>query len=169
MERLPTDRRAELYLRGDTYGTFEAQQEILDRVRDLESDSALADIEVDWSWERIRTIDEDHRDGALETYREFADWAEHNGYDLLPAFERRSRGFVGLDRVEEVVVFPVACLAVYHGSDLEAVFPCTDEGRSYRVQDCLDALDRGDPDWLAQFDAVSVDRTTPRIEANLGA
>lgn len=169
MEQHAATRRAELYLRGDTYGTFEAQQEILKRVRELESGERLADVDVEWAWERIRTIDEDHRDGAIETYREFADWAERNGYDLGPAYEQRTRGYVGLDRVDDVVVFPVVSLAVYEGTDLQAVFPCTDGAVTYRVQDFLDAIERGDAEWLSQFEAISVDRTTPLLEAGLGA
>jgi len=169
MEQLAAERRAELYLRGDTYGTFEAQQALLDRVRALESGDALVDVDVEWSWEHIRTIGEDHRDGALATYSDFADWAERNGYGLAPAFEQRSRGYVGLDRVDDVVVFPVASLAVYEETDLQAVFPCADDDVNYRVQDCLDALERGEEDWLAQFEPVTVDRTSSRLEAGLGA
>jgi len=169
MEQLAAERRAELYLRGDTYGTFEAQQELLDRVRGLEAGDAVEDVDVDWAWERIRTIDEDHRDGAVDTYYEFAEWAAQNGYDLGPAFEQRHRGFVGLDRVDDVVVFPVATLAVYDGRELQAVFPCADGDLIYRVQDCLEALERDDEDYLAQFEPVTVDRTAPHLEAGLGA
>jgi len=36
-----TQSRAELYLRGDTYGTFDAQQDVLNSVRALEADDVL--------------------------------------------------------------------------------------------------------------------------------
>jgi len=169
MEQLATQRRAELYLRGDTYGTFDAQREILDRVYELEGSDAMGAVDVDWSWARIRTIGEDHRDGAIETYREFTTWADRNGYALNPAFEQRTRGFVGLDRVDDVVVFPVVSMAMYDGQDLQAVFPCADGDLVYRVQDCLDAMEDGDEDWLSQFDGVTVDRTSPRLEAGFTA
>ncbi|WP_226021533.1 HTH domain-containing protein [Halomicrobium salinisoli] len=161
-------RRAELYLRGDTYGTYEAQQAVLKRVEALAAGDALDEAEVADEWQRIRTTDEDRRDGAVETYVEFADWAERNGYSLGPAFEQRTRSYVGLDRVDDVVVFPVVSLAVYEDDRLRGVFPCSDDERTYRVQDCLEAFERGDADWLAQFDAVTVDRTEPRLEPATG-
>jgi len=67
------------------------------------------------------------------------------------------------------VVFPVVSLAIYDGPDLQAVFPCSDEERIYRVQDCLDAFERGDRGWFTQFDSITVDRTEPLLEAGLEA
>jgi len=166
---LDQQRRAELYLRGDTYGTYEAQQEVLRRVARLEADDVIAASSVAEECQRIRTMNEDRRDGALATYGEFAEWGQRNGFALEPAFERRTRSYVGLNRVDDVVVFPVVSLAVYEGERLQAVFPCSDEERNYRVQDCLDAIERGDEDWLAQFDAVTVDRTEPLLEPGLEA
>lgn len=162
-------RRAELYLRGDTYGTYDAQQAVLRRVRELEAADVFDESMVAQEWERIRTVDEDRRDGALATYEEFSEWAQRNGHSLEPAFEERTRSYVGLDRADEVVVFPVVSLAVYEGERLEAVFPCSDGQRTYRVQDCLYAFERGDEAWLAQFDAVTVDRTEPLLEPGLDA
>ena len=103
----------------------------------------------------------------MATYREFTEWAERNGTSLSPAFERRTRSYLGLDRVDEVVVFPVVSLALYEGERLRAVFPCSDGDRTYTVPDCLDAFERGDADWVAQFEGVTVDRTTPRLDAGI--
>lgn len=157
-------RRAELYLRGDTYGTYDAQQDVLSRLRDLAAGETLASASIGGEWQRIRTVNEDRRSGALATYEEFEDWARQNGFSLEPAFERRTRSYVGMDRVDEVVVFPVASVAMYEGTRLQAVFPCSDEERSFGVTDCLDALERGDEEWLRQFDAVTVGRTSPWLE-----
>lgn len=167
MTRTDGSLRAELYLRGDTYGTFDAQQSVLNRVRRLEADDEIDEASIAGEWQRIRTLDEDCRNGAVATYREFADWASRNGYDLGPAFERRTRSYVGLDRVDDVVVFPVVSLAIYEDEALRAVFPCSDEDRTHTVPDCLDAFERGDTDWLAQFDALTVDRSGPLLEAGL--
>ena len=98
----------ELYLRGDTYGTYDRQKSVLDRVRDLAEEGVVADAEVDTSWQRIRTPELDCSDAALDTYEEFRAWAEENGYSLEPAFERRRRSYIGTDVVNEVVVFPTA-------------------------------------------------------------
>lgn len=169
MQALDQRRRAELYLRGDTYGTYEAQQDVLARVRRLEGQDVIDESAVADEWQRIRTMNEDCRDGALATYGEFSKWARHNGYSLEPAFEQRARSYVGLNQVDDVVVFPVVSLAVYENDELQAVFPCSDEERNYRVQDCLDAFERGEADWLARFDAITVDRTEPLLESGLDA
>jgi hypothetical protein len=156
--------RAELYLRGDTYGTFDAQQQVLNRVKHLEANGVFTDSMVSGEWQRIRTMAEDKRSGALATYEEFRDWAERNGHSLEPAFERRTRTYMGMDRVEDVVVFPVVSLAIYDDTQLEAVFPCTDAERTFTVGDALEAFESGDENWLAQFDSVTVGRTEPWLE-----
>lgn len=162
-----SERRVELYLRGDTYGTYDRQQAILERVRDLESEGVVAETSVDASWQRIRTPEQDGRDGALATYEEFSEWARRNGYSLEPAFERRSRSYLGTDAVHDVVVFPLASLAVYEGTELQAVFPCSggDGDVHFSVPDCLDAFEGGRADeWLEQFSPVDVARAEPHLE-----
>lgn len=163
------ERRAELYLRGDTYGTFDAQQHVLNRMKQLEAEGVLDASTVDGGWERIRTVDEDGRAGAIATYREFEAWARRNGYSLGPAFEDRKRAYVGLDRVDDVVVFPVVTLAMYEEDRLRGVFPCSDGDHVYRVEDCLDALEHDDEGWLARFDAITVDRATPWLDGEASA
>jgi hypothetical protein len=170
MGRHDGDRRVELYLRGDTYGTYERQQAILDRVRALLEGDVVAETSVETDWQRVRTPEHDGRDGALATVAEFETWAVENGFSLEPAFERRQRSFLGLEEVREVVVFPIASLAVYHGPDLQAVFPCADGEITYSVQDCLDAFEDGTvEEWLERFAAVSVDRSGPRLDAAVPA
>jgi len=164
-----THLRAELYLRGDTYGTFDAQQQVLNRVNRLEANGVFSESMVAGEWQRIRTMAEDTRSGALATYEEFADWADRNGSSLEPAFEHRTRTYVGMDRVDEVVVFPVVSLALYDATALQAVFPCSDGEHVYTVGDALDAFERGDEAWLAQFDTVTVDRTEPWLDAGVAA
>lgn len=157
--------RAEVYFRGDTYGVFDAQQEVLQRVKRLEANATFSDSLVESQWQRIRSRAEDVRDGALATYEEFREWALANGYTLEPAFEQRTRSYLGLNRVDEVVVFPVITLAIYDGHNLQAVFPCSDDDRAFTVGDALDAFERGDDAWLTQFSSVPVDRTEPYLDA----
>ncbi|WP_262176385.1 HTH domain-containing protein [Haloarcula laminariae] len=164
-----THLRAELYLRGDTYGTFDAQQQVLNRVNRLEANGVFTESMVAGEWQRIRTMAEDTRSGALATYEEFDDWADRNDSSLEPAFEHRTRTYVGMDQVDEVVVFPVVSLAIYDEKRLQSVFPCSDGEHVYTVGDALDAFERGDEAWLAQFDAVTVDRTEPWLEAGVEA
>ena len=163
------ERRAELYLRGDTYGTFDAQQAVLNRMRTLEAEDVLDAASVDGGWQRVRTIDEDGRAGALATYREFDSWARRNGYSLGPAFEERQRAYMGLERLDDVVVFPVVTLAMYEDDQLRGVFPCSDGDQVYRVNDCLDALEAGDEEWFARFDSITVDRDSPWLDVDVSA
>ena len=96
-----------------------------------------------------------------------SEWARENGYSLEPAFERRQRAYVGTDVVHDVVVFPLVSLAVYEGTDLRAVFPCSGEDSDlhFGVRDCLAAFEDGDEGWLERFSPVRVDRVEPRLTA----
>lgn len=157
--------RVELYLRTDTFGTYDAQEEILERIATLEAEGKLADTTVEDDWDRLRTPEADTSDDAIQTYEEFQAWAETNGYSLEPAFEYRDRSFVGSERAQEVVTFPIVSLAVYDDRDLTGVFPVTDGGVAYTVQDCLAAFEEDRIDaWLQQFSSVTVDRSGPRIQ-----
>lgn len=165
MTTTATDHRIELYLRGDTYGSYDRQQRILERVEDLDAAGVVDETDVDASWQRIRTPEQDSRDEAVETFEEFRAWAIENSYQLEPAFERRQRSYIGTDVVHDVVVFPMVSLAVYEGTDLQAVFPCADEEGTihFTVQDCLEAFEADQTDWIQQFAPVNVDRAAPRL------
>jgi hypothetical protein len=159
--------RGELYLRNDTYGTFEVQREIADRVERLAADGPLGAATVGDCWQSIHASIEDCRDEALETFDVFGQWAERNGFTLEPAFQRRTRSFLGTDREQEVVVFPVVSFALYEDDALQAVFPCSDAdgARHHSVGDCLDAFESCHWEWFDQFRSLTVDRDEPLMEA----
>lgn len=160
--------RAELYLRRDAHGGL-GVKEMVDRTRRLEANGVFGESLVAGEWHRFGTRAEDWRPGAMETYEEFRAWAEANGLSLEPGFQQRSRSFIGMDDVETVVVFPVVALAVYEGQELQAVFPCTDGERTHTVESALAAFERGDEDWLTQFDGITVDHGEPRLEPGVTA
>lgn len=162
-----TPLRAEVYLRGDTYGVFDAQQQVLNRVKQLEANATFSESLVDSEWQRIRVRAEDTRDEALSTFEEFQAWARRNDYVLEPAFEQRARTYLGTNRVDDVVVFPVIALALYDDRHLAAVFPCSDEERAYTVGDALEAFERDDEAWLTQFRPLRVGRTDPRVDSRV--
>ena len=160
-----TGLRAELYLREDTYRGLGAR-EAVSRANRLEANGVLSDSMVAGTWHRCHTRAEEWRSGAMDTYEEFREWAASNGVSLEPGFQPRTRSFVGMDDVEEVVVFPVVALALYDADHLTAVFPCTDAGRTYTVESALAAFERGDRDWLTQFDPMRVEHAEPRLETS---
>lgn len=167
-EQLLTDTtlRAELYLRGDTSGFFDAQRRVVNRVKRVAANGMFSESIIAGVWQCVQAQAEDPRSGVLTTYDEFREWARHNGCSLEPAFERRTRTHLGTDIVDEVMVFPAIALALYDEQALTAVFPCTNDERTYTVGDALDAFERGDRAWLTQFDAVPVGRTEPVVESS---
>lgn len=160
------DRRAEIYLRTDTIGTYDAQKRVLDRIRSLADDGVFDEAGVESTWQGVETAEVEVRDEAVRTYEEFRDWAEANDFSLEPAFDRRPRYVTGTTEVEEAVVFPVVALAIYVGDQLRAVLPSSDEFHHYTVHEAIEGFERGDLDrWLERFSGVSVDRTEPRLSA----
>lgn len=157
-----TPLRAELYLREDAHGGL-GVHEMVDRADRLAANGVFSESIVAGRWHRCHTRAEDWRSEAMETYREFREWVETNGFSLEPGFQQRTRSFIGMDDVERVVVFPVVALAIYEADELTAVFPCTDGERTHTVESALAAFERGDEDWLTQFDPITVDHAEPRL------
>lgn len=159
-------RRAEVYLRTDTIGTYEAQKRVLDRIRTLDEMGVFDEAGVESTWHGVETYAGDVRDGALETYWEFQDWAAANDFSLEPAFDVRPRYVTGTTDVEDAVIFPVVALAIYVGDDLRAVLPSSDEFGHFTVHEALEGFERGDLDrWLSRFRGITVDRSEPRLAA----
>lgn len=157
--------RAELYLRTDTIGTYGPQRRTLDRVHDLADRGVFDEAGLEATWEGVETVADDTRDGALETYEEFREWAAANDVSLEPAFDRRPRYVEGTTELREAVIFPVVALALFDDGRLRAVLPCADEFDHYTVHEALEGFERGDLDrWLARFRGVGVDRTTPHLD-----
>lgn len=158
--------RAELHLRGDTHHGF-GVREVASRLESLGASGVFDRVELAGEWPRCRTRAEDERSWPMTTYETFRRWADRNGVSLAPGFQERTRGFVGTDDTEEVVVFPVVALAIYDDQDLTAVFPCADEARTYTVERALTAFEQGDTDWLARVDPDAPDRIEPLLESGI--
>lgn len=159
-------RRAEVYLRTDTIGTYDAQQGVLDRLRRLDEQGVFDATGVASRWDGIETHAGDARPEAMRTYEEFCDWADANDFSLEPAFDQRPRYVTGTTEVRDAVIFPVVAMAIYVDDDLRAVLPSSDEFGHYTVHEALEGFERGDLDrWLARFRGVTVSRTGPRLEA----
>lgn len=138
----------ELWLRRDTYGTYDVQQSVRDRVHELESRGVLGDSTVSgWGTEQL-TYETDCRSAVLAVLEAFETWAERNDVSLEPAFERRELSPLLSSESYEVAVFPVVCLVLYEGNDLRGVFPVHDDDEVHTVEDCLDALEAGEAEEL---------------------
>ncbi len=162
---LHSNRRAEVYLRTDTIGTYDAQARVVDRIRRLDELGVFDSTELGATWHGVETHAEDVREGALATYEEFETWADENGFSLSPAFDTRPRYVEGSTEVREALVFPVVALAIYVEDDLRAVLPASDDFGHYTVQEALEGFERGDLDrWLSRFQGVTVDRSEPHLE-----
>jgi hypothetical protein len=78
---------------------------------------------------------------AVEAYRRFSDWADRHGVAVEPPFELSVRNTQILGEGGAVLVTPVVCLAVYFDDTLLSVFPHTDDGETFSVEDGLASLD----------------------------
>lgn len=149
-----TQIRAELYVRTDSSALLGAK-EMLRRAERLDANGVFSESTVAGHWQRHQAPKEDWSSEAMDTYETFSDWADRNGFSLEPGFQTRTRSFIGMDDTEDVVVFPMVSLALYEDDELAAVFPCSDEDGTYTVETAIEAFERGDEDWLTQFDTVT--------------
>ncbi len=117
--------------------------EVIHRLGSLRSAGAISDFEVE-TWSTAVSVEGDAPDDrAIEAFERFDAWAEKQGLSVRPPFEVKTVSpLVGDERT--VLTLPILCLAVYDGTDLSGVYPCSDEETTYRIVDCLDAYDSED-------------------------
>jgi hypothetical protein len=87
-------------------------------------------------------------------------------YTLAPGFDRRKRASIAEEGLEEVISFPLICLVVYaidEGSSdgvVRAVFPCSDDQRTYTIVDGIEALSH-----RAALDELKIEANADRSSA----
>lgn len=134
--------QAVLYTRSAAPGVItDVYQQVLTRLEQLETDGVLdaVDCEV---WGDAIPADATSDAPSRRVYDEFMIWARENGYRLAPAFTRSTDRTIIDTEPREVIRFPLLCLAIYTGSDLQAVFPYHDSDRAHTVEDGLVALEQ---------------------------
>nr|WP_241431445.1 HTH domain-containing protein [Halobiforma lacisalsi] len=156
----------DLYLRGRAPAeAVDRLLAVVERARRLEEIDRVSDVTVT-TWSSVRPVLETIADGPASvtaTVAAFRSWADSEGYSLEPAFRRRevssmleagtgteSHPFPGsnsasdpdTDAFRELCV-PTVCAAIYAGETLECVVPCSDDERTYSVEECLQALETG--------------------------
>lgn len=141
MTTTTTTRQAVLYLRSiESSGISDVQRRIMNRLEELAADGLLAsaDYEV---WGQGIPATGGPKSHVHAIYDEMSEWADENDRSLTPAFEVRKTQPMGTDEQREVISFPMLCLAIYEGDEVEAVFPHADGDRVYTIDDGLAALE----------------------------
>jgi hypothetical protein len=120
---------------------------VLSRLREFESDGLVDDVSVRVWGKHVPARDGAADEGGSSVRRRVADfraWAERNGHSLGPAFYRHERSSMVSAERDEVIRLPLQCLAVYEEGRLVGVFPCSADGETNTVDDCLRRLETGD-------------------------
>lgn len=133
----PGTLRVVLWLRSlAPHGTNETQTAVIDRLRRIEADDRIADLDVG-VWGRSMGLSQPiGRDpsGVREAVAEFERWAAEHDRTLRPAFGRRDVG-------EGRVVLPLLCLAVYEAETVRAVYPHVDGEEVRTIHDGVEELE----------------------------
>ncbi|WP_331233316.1 HTH domain-containing protein [Natronorarus salvus] len=135
-----TAHSAVLYIRSVApTGINDVQQRAIERLERLVAEGTLESVDYEvWG----HSVPTDSSELPIKRrYDEFADWADEHGYTLSPAFHVRETKTIVSDSTWTVVSFPLLCLGIYSDRDVEAVFPCSDDDRTYTLQDGLHALE----------------------------
>ncbi|WP_331232330.1 HTH domain-containing protein [Natronorarus salvus] len=143
------EREAVLYMRSVApYGINGIQEETIERLEHLTDDTRLGSVDYE-IWGHNIPVD-DSTTAIKKVYDEFEEWADEHGYSLAPAFHVRETETIVSERSHTVISVPLLCLGVYDDHGIEAVFPCSDDERTYTLEDGLRALESGDVDSLIE-------------------
>lgn len=123
-----------VYLRSSTpLPARDRQREVIARAEQLEQEGRIESVRVR-RWED-RIVVSNGADETVETFEAFKIRAEESGHSIEPFFQEHERAGT------REIVFPIICIAVHVGEDLQRIFPCRDENAAYSVWDCLTALE----------------------------
>lgn len=159
--------RVEVFLRTRTPpDVVERLRTLVERARQLEATDAVTDVHVR-TWAPVRPALEELSDSGPSvalTVNAFRSWADREGYSLRPGFARRETSSLIEDRPAAEIQVPIVSVAVYEDDTLQCVAPCADGERTYTVAECLEALEGGAVDPLAERPLASRDGREPRAE-----
>ncbi|WP_136591557.1 HTH domain-containing protein [Salinigranum halophilum] len=151
------DLRVEVWMRDLSPPPGDPRKNVLSRLRAFEAEGFVDEVSVR-VWGKNVTVsreeDDEGRTVIRERVSEFQRWAERNGHSLEPAFRWRDQSSMVSEGGNEVIRLPLQCLAVYADDNLVAVFPCSMNGETNTVGDCLARLEMGD------FDRIQKERET---------
>jgi len=137
---MPEDPNAVLYTRSVApCGINDVQRRTIERLERLAEDGVLDSVEYEvWG----RGISAEHSETDIQrAYDEFVEWADANGYTLAPAFQHRETSTLVSEDSRTVISFPLLCLGIYVDDEVEAVFPCSTDDRTFTLEDGLVGLE----------------------------
>lgn len=145
------DIRVEVWMRDLSPPPGDPRKNVLSRLRAFEAEGVVGEVSVR-VWGKNLTVSREGADEGSTVIRErvseFQTWAKRNGHSLEPAFRWRDQSSMVSEERNEVIRLPLQCLAVYAGDNLLGVFPCSMDGETNTVGDCLARLETGDFDRL---------------------
>lgn len=110
---------------------------VLGTLRDYEQRELIDDLTVE-TWPDSVVLTGDTKGTAdIARYRRFKAWAYQEGVSLDPAFTICKRTTLVTNQAEVVLSFPVLCLAVFVGEEMETVAPHRTNTMTYTVTDVL--------------------------------
>lgn len=136
--------RVEVWLRDGSPPPGDPRQTVVGRLRDLAANGRIDELSVrGWTpWIAAETggdaLDGSPARARLERFRA---WAERTEHSLAPAFVRCERSSLVSTAQTTAIRPPLQCLAVYADDRLVGVFPCSTDGETRTVKDCLRALE----------------------------
>lgn len=141
-----------------TLSAYERQQSIQKRLRTLRDEGHIDELSVR-IWEKQIPADgagltDSEIHARIQLYEQFQSWADQAGYSLEPAFSRHEIDFLVTDEQQEVIRFPIICLAVYDGDELVDLAPRSAPHGAYTAGDFIAALE---PSEREPVGAVSSD------------
>lgn len=116
------------------------QDAVVGRLRALARSGRIDAIEVH-AWPREVSLAGGAHSDVLERFEDFERWADERAASIRPPFSIRVQRSAYTGETDTTLVTPVVCLAVYEGSDLVGVYPCSRDGSVTTVDDCIDRLE----------------------------
>jgi hypothetical protein len=135
--------RIELRLRDSIQPSVQGRvAEMRERAEQLERDAVVAAADVVVWGSRIELDSASDDVGEFrETFVRFREWAARTGNDLHPGFRTHESTTMFSEESYPVVTVPIACLAVFDGDEVAAVYPHTDGDAVNTVADGFDRLE----------------------------
>jgi hypothetical protein len=141
-------RRLELYVRSmnPQVGIHGPQERVLECLRQLDDQGVVDSVTISVWGSHIALEGEAAQTGvgrtALDTVERIRQWAVDHDASVEQFFDERQVNCQMTGESYSVLVPPSMCLLAYADDELLAVAPCTKDGETMNLWDCLGALER---------------------------